>query len=196
MSAKRELAGLKFGYLLVLEETKFPKKSRTFIWKCLCDCGNITYVAGNHLKTGEIKSCGCYRRKHASIIGKRYGGRSKLPYGEASFYSLYLRYMRNAKKRGLSFDLPDKLFRILVKGDCFYCGKSPQQVERSLHANGDYIYNGIDRIDNTQGYSESNCVSCCKGCNISKGTMSEQEFIEHIRRIYFHTINDLFLDES
>ena len=28
-------------------------------WLCKCECGNITEVASNHLKNGNVKSCGC-----------------------------------------------------------------------------------------------------------------------------------------
>ena len=52
------LEGQKFGHLRVLRYDKGKKK-----WKCLCDCGNFTYVATRNLKTGNTKSCGC--RKNA-----------------------------------------------------------------------------------------------------------------------------------
>lgn len=34
-------------------------KSGNIIWKCKCDCGNTTFVAGNHLTSGHTSSCGC-----------------------------------------------------------------------------------------------------------------------------------------
>ena len=33
------------------------------MWECLCDCGNIVNVVGSALKSGNTKSCGCYRRE-------------------------------------------------------------------------------------------------------------------------------------
>lgn len=30
-------------------------------WKCKCDCGNITYVDGTMLRSGNTKSCGCHK---------------------------------------------------------------------------------------------------------------------------------------
>ena len=29
------------------------------MWLCECDCGNITIVSGNSLRTGNTQSCGC-----------------------------------------------------------------------------------------------------------------------------------------
>ena len=52
--------GKKFGKLIVLEDTG-KRQLKYVIWKCLCDCGNITEVRSNHLKSGHTKSCGCIR---------------------------------------------------------------------------------------------------------------------------------------
>lgn len=50
------IKGQKFGHLKAIEYDKEKKK-----WKCLCDCGNITYVALRNLRTGNTKSCGCQK---------------------------------------------------------------------------------------------------------------------------------------
>ena len=34
-------------------------KSGDAIWKCQCDCGNITYVVTSSLMCGQTTSCGC-----------------------------------------------------------------------------------------------------------------------------------------
>lgn len=52
----QDLTGKKFNKLTVLE---LYSTKKSVIWKCQCDCGNITYVAGEHLKDGHTKSCGC-----------------------------------------------------------------------------------------------------------------------------------------
>ena len=39
--------------------------------------------------------------------------------------------------------------------------------------------NGVDRVDNTKGYSVDNSVPCCKFCNTAKHTMSEGDFFTH-----------------
>lgn len=58
-----DLTGQRFENLLVKEigpvikTGKDKKKRRT--WKCLCDCGQITYVTTGDLVSGNTKSCGC-----------------------------------------------------------------------------------------------------------------------------------------
>jgi len=37
---------------------------------------------------------------------------------------------------------------------------------------GKVIYNGIDRVNNTLGYTEENSVPCCKTCNLAKRTLT------------------------
>ena len=58
MGKIKDLTGQKFGKLLVLEMTP-ERRNRQVVWKCLCDCGNISYVVGQALRTGHTKTCGC-----------------------------------------------------------------------------------------------------------------------------------------
>lgn len=51
-----------------------------------------------------------------------------------------------------------------------------------------YFYNGIDRLDNTKGYTPENSVACCKHCNSLKGdrltpeeTKAAAEAIKRVR---------------
>ena len=53
-----DLTGKIFGFLTVLKPTTMKDGSHMY-WLCKCECGNITEVASNHLKNGNIKSCGC-----------------------------------------------------------------------------------------------------------------------------------------
>ena len=40
-----DLTGQKFNKLTVIEKTD-ERKNRQVVWKCRCDCGNISYVVG------------------------------------------------------------------------------------------------------------------------------------------------------
>ncbi len=53
------LIGKKFNKLTVLERSSI--KSRNVVWKCRCDCGNITFVETCNLKANRVKSCGCLK---------------------------------------------------------------------------------------------------------------------------------------
>lgn len=54
----RDLTGRRFGKLTVIECVGRNKSGR-FMWKCKCDCGNITTVRSDGLTSGHTKSCGC-----------------------------------------------------------------------------------------------------------------------------------------
>lgn len=75
-------------------------------------------------------------------------------------------YKASALRRNLGWDLSDEYAKHILKMPCLYCSYSePNQV------------NGIDRLDNTRGYTEDNTCSCCSQCNYMKGTLSAEEFI-------------------
>lgn len=64
MAIRRDLTGLRFTRLLVLEQGDYhekPSGQRCAVWKCRCDCGIIKNVTGASLVGGKIKSCGCFR---------------------------------------------------------------------------------------------------------------------------------------
>ncbi len=53
-----DLTGQKFNRLTVIERD--PSSNTKHIkWICRCDCGNTCSVAGDNLKNGHSKSCGC-----------------------------------------------------------------------------------------------------------------------------------------
>lgn len=70
MVKKINLAGERFGKLTVIDETPLRKFGHV-VWKCNCDCGNVTMVASHYLSGGDTKSCGCIPvSKHALKHGK------------------------------------------------------------------------------------------------------------------------------
>lgn len=74
MGKIKDLTGMKFGRLTVIK--MFGKNSNGKItWLCKCDCGNECVVIGNSLKTGNTKSCGCFRKE---ITSAKYKGKPLL----------------------------------------------------------------------------------------------------------------------
>lgn len=71
-SIKDDITGKKFNKLTVLG---FDHRTgrRRMIWKCQCDCGNIVYVDGTHLKNGHTKSCGCINIERIGNLNKKTG---------------------------------------------------------------------------------------------------------------------------
>lgn len=77
---RKDLVGQKFGRLTVIEATD-ERRHNSVVWKCQCDCGNITYATTEGLRTGGNVSCGCYNKSRelfkqnfcVDLIGNRYG---------------------------------------------------------------------------------------------------------------------------
>ena len=67
------LIGQKYGKLTVLEETLLRDNSGSVKWKCLCDCGNITYIPTNSLTSGNSTTCGASIHKAKDWTGKKFG---------------------------------------------------------------------------------------------------------------------------
>lgn len=59
MSRIKDLTGVAFGDLIVLQLDKIVN-SRS-LWLCQCKCSNLVKVRGNNLTCGTTKSCGCLR---------------------------------------------------------------------------------------------------------------------------------------
>jgi len=59
----KNLAGKRFGRLLVLSFA--GKLKRVSSWNCKCDCGNLKAISSTHLCSGHTQSCGCL---HSEVI--------------------------------------------------------------------------------------------------------------------------------
>lgn len=61
----KDETGKRYGILTVLEQAGVSanRKSGHAMWRCKCDCGNIKVVSANHLRQGQVKSCGCSQGK-------------------------------------------------------------------------------------------------------------------------------------
>lgn len=65
-----DFTGHKIGMLTVIERAGTTKHGNA-LWKCVCDCGNETFVPGGALNSQRIKSCGCLRKN--DLTNRRYG---------------------------------------------------------------------------------------------------------------------------
>lgn len=61
MGRPLELAGQRFGRLVVIEHVPHPATASH--WLCRCDCGVRKTVRNDALKSGRQISCGCHRRE-------------------------------------------------------------------------------------------------------------------------------------
>lgn len=175
----QQYVGQTFDKLVVVKFLYFKeyKKSRQPIYECLCNCGKIVEAGLWNLKRNNVSSCGCYFSEFNSFKD-----------GVAAFNALFGIYKASAKKRGYSFSLTKEVFKKIVDADCSYCGGKPSNTQTTSNNTGCYIYNGIDRQDNSIGYDEKNCVSCCIICNRAKSTLLLEDFKDWINRLVKNTI--------
>lgn len=111
-------------------------------------------------------------------INDRYRAKQKIKIAnytkEETILMHYKRYKLSAKKRKLRFDLSIDDFSNYWNNKCYYCHDKIQTI-------------GVDRYDNSQGYTVFNCVPCCTHCNMGKWRFNALEFIEHCKKIaMFH----------
>ena len=80
------IPGEVYGMATVIERVEPPTVYTTFRgtwWKCRCQCGTEFVCRGPSLRSGNVKSCGCYRREKARALGLRSrGATKKLPLAE------------------------------------------------------------------------------------------------------------------
>lgn len=164
----KDLTGLHFGRLIVLARVENIESVHS-IFTCRCVCGRIVDIRGGHLSSGKTQSCGCLRTKF-------------LP-GIAARNNLFYKYRREALMRNIEFTLDQALFIELTQQNCYYCDQIPATEFRVKTSLGVYIFNGLDRIDNQQGYHSNNVVTCCRACNYAKHTDSQEEYINRCIRV-------------
>lgn len=160
----------KFGQLTVIRfnriEIRSKSQRRVYLWDCLCVCGNTKSIDICDLKKGGTNSCGCLTSKWISEKRKK-------PDGIAARNGLLATYKRTCcELRGYEFSLTNEQFFHLLTQNCFYCGKEPSQVKKSKCSY--FVYNGVDRVDNSLGYTIDNVVTCCGECNSKKSGITKE----------------------
>ena len=177
MSKLLDLTGKKFGRLLALRRVS-PSGVRS-VWECQCDCGSLTRVLSDSLQMGRTKSCCCLRNEGP----KGPNAHGTKPTGVAARNSMYHSLKFSALKRGHSWKLTKEVFDNITTQSCFYCGIEPRQIFKQTGCNGTYVYNGIDRVDNTRGYESDNVVPCCGQCNRAKRDLTKDAFLDWADRL-------------
>lgn len=144
MPTYKDLVGMKFGKLTVIERAQSIKGRTAF--KCICDCGNTKVVKSGLLISGKTRSCGCLavnnfnQTTHGKSCTKLYGVWSTM---KSRCNNTNTEHYKNYGARGI---------------------KVCEEWERDFQAFYDWAYaNGyqdgltIDRIDVNKGYEPDNC---------------------------------------
>lgn len=197
-SRRVDLTGRRFGRLVAIrhvgynrgkaDSLKSKRVSGNSIWLFRCDCGVERDIVASSLTRGRksTRSCGCLADEARK--GNKY---TQLPEGRSARNAVYSQYARAAKRRSLDWTLSNVDFDHLTSKKCHYCGCAPSNCTNKPTHNGDFIYNGIDRVADEVGYILGNCVPCCRTCNFMKNSMGQHLFLEQIERIFNHQIKNL-----
>jgi len=176
----KKLSGKVFGRLTVLNEHRTHRRKTYTVkqWKCTCNCGKSVWVNSQDLITKHTQSCGC--------LQKETNRSRRLEFGLASKRKCYGNYKKAAKNDLRKFELTFQEFINITAKSCMYCGNPPSNVLKSNGYNGHFVYSGIDRANSNIGYILSNCVPCCKICNIAKHNMTQEAFAGWLRQANLH----------
>lgn len=188
--------GDKFGKLTLVREGSRKNGDRS--WICSCDCSPTKEVnhtiKQNDLRSGKTKSCGCICRN------QDYNYKIE---GQATWVYLFSQHKRGTvrKNRVLSNHLTIEDYKKIAKLNCFYCGIEPRKFNvynntkikkvRDITIDRAYVKcNGIDRYDNTLGYTINNSVPCCSECNYIKSSKSGKNFEIWLNRVHTYMLNN------
>lgn len=172
---------LKMSNRLRVIETLPGGKNKHRQHVCVCECGERRTVRVDRLSRGEITECA-----KCSIATAREAGRfqrKRLSDAERIARDVFGEYRGNARRKSLRFELNLDDVRRLIAASCHYCGERPAKL-------------GIDRRDNTEGYTISNSVPCCSICNYAKREMSAEEFLSWITKVFHHVNTEGFLQRD
>ncbi len=187
--------GKRFGRVVVLADTG-KRTSGHKRWLCRCDCGNEKELLATSLKNQKTPSCGCATKE-------RYQNARWGEPGNNSFVYLYNRLKNNARLRGYDCSLHFEDFKTITQQNCFYCNAEPKPYNYYLNNDGNVKRmrtkvaantverswikaNGIDRVENAEGYHINNCVACCEDCNRAKLDNTKDHFLKWLKRVSEH----------
>lgn len=181
MSIYSESVGTTYGELTVIALNGL-RNGHHYV-QVRCSCGTEKEVCLSGLRSAGIKTCRV-KGKHP-----KYADRTMPAFN----YIYDSAYKQRAIAKGLAFEISRELFRELTQQDCHYCGTPPSQESyRATSHRGTiqtgseystYIYNGLDRVDSSLGYTVDNVVPCCGICNHAKHTMSYAAFTAWLDRV-------------
>lgn len=161
----QNLVGDVFGWLTVIKE-KRRDKNIGIMWECICKCEKISIVSTRDLKSGNTKSCGCYRSwKNSGIRHHRYN------------------HVLTNEERIKNRDVKENLvFRMSVfKRDDFTCKICGQR-------NGNHAAHHLNGWSNfpEERFDVNNGVTLCEPCHLDfhkkygYGNNTKQQFIEFL----------------
>ncbi len=188
-----DMAGQTYNSWKVIEIDHEKSKGKTLYWKAEClECNKTFTVFGANIRNGLSKrctACGC-GHAHDKQTGQI---RTKRTAQQSAHYYLFLQLRKSAAKRKHEWQLSEAQTISLITKNCSYCNIQPSLLAAPLKFLGlsqkrtesaKFLRNGIDRVDSSKGYVEDNVVTCCETCNKAKLSMTTEEFLAWVERVY------------
>jgi hypothetical protein len=88
---------------------------------------------------------------------------------------MLIQYKRQSVDRGIKWTITDNHFYSLIRGLCYYCGHQPTAMQQ---------FNGVDRFEESLGYTPQNSVPCCEKCAVMKLELSTEELSTQVKHIH------------
>lgn len=162
-----------------------PNRRSAIKWKVKCiDCSSESWKFSN---TFNGLKYGCKKCYDESL--KRFDNG---PAKKKAWTSL----KSNAKSRGIQVGISFDEFCNVASKDCVYCGAKPVSKSGFKDWQKQAFLNGIDRINNDDGYYIGNIVSCCYQCNWSKRDLSINEWSDWIMNLSSNFKTDVVKEQQ
>lgn len=135
----KSLVGAKFGRLIVIQRAGVT--SGSVMWKVVCQCGVSKTVSGSNLRSGDVTSCGCYKREIHTVHG----------FARHPLYFVWVNMIRRcgSDKYGKTYNTL-KVYKPWHNIKTFI-----KYIETKLGAKPTASHS-IDRIENNRGYYPGN----------------------------------------
>ncbi len=180
-SLDEKLIGKTFNMIHVISFSHIDKRKRFYNIECL-RCKKFSYMRSDRF-TGSQKLSTCSKCRQENAILASITRATP----ETVYNILFTQSVNGAKNRNIDFQLSLEEFKNIISKNCHYCGQEPvvSGVSKNINKTDSPVKNnGVDRVDNSKGYTINNCVSCCKICNFMKKNYSKEDFLKHAYKIY------------
>jgi len=175
---KIEIVGRKFGKLLVTGDTKQTSKSK--LYKCICECGNIKYHTKQNLLKGTLVSCGCFKKQNRGKLHKNWRGHKNL---SGTFFD---RIKNIAKRKEIPFTVNIEYLGNLYDKQHGKCAISGKEITMPMSWKEIRTFSytaSLDRIDSSKNYEEGNLQWVHKDINMMKQQLDQPYFLSLCREI-------------